>query len=201
MDFLPKSLQNLIHEFSELPGIGPKTAQRLAFYLLRSQRSLHQKLGTALLHLKENILLCENCATLTDQSLCSICSDPSRDGSMICVVEEALDALAIEKTHNYKGSYHVLHGAISPIDGVGPNDLTLAQLEQRLKRNDPPITEVILATNPTMEGDATAMYIHNLLSPYHVKISRIACGIPMGGDLEYADQMTLRNALEGRHVY
>ncbi|MBI2464423.1 recombination protein RecR [Candidatus Peregrinibacteria bacterium] len=201
MDFLPQSLQSLIHEFSELPGIGTKTAQRLAFYLLRSQHSLHQKLGTTLLRLKENILLCENCAILTDQSFCTICSDFSRDTSTICVVEEALDALAIEKTHDYKGTYHVLHGAISPIDGIGPEDITIAQLEKRLKRNDPIIKEIILATNPTMEGEATAMYIHNLLKPYDIKISRIACGIPMGGDLEYADQMTLKNALEGRHIY
>lgn len=201
MEFLPESIQDLIQEFAKLPGIGPKTAQRLTFYLLRSHRSLHESLGEALLKLKDRIAMCEWCCNLANESPCKICRDISRDHSMICVVEEMVDAMAIEKTHEYKGLYHVLHGAISPIDGIGPEDLTLKALEERMKKNNCKNQEIIIATNPNTEGDTTAIYIQKLLKPYSVKVTRIACGIPIGGDLEYADQLTLKNALMGRRIF
>lgn len=198
MDFLPQSITELISEFSHLPGIGQKTAERLTFYLLRPHRSLHQDLARALLGLKDNLHFCETCHNLSSEAICKICSDVYRDKTTICVVEEALDAVALEKTHEYHGVYHVLHGALSPLDGIGPNDLTIHALKNRIEKADPKISEVILATNPTLEGDSTAMYIQKLLQPLGVKMTRIACGLPTGGNMEYADNMTLKNSLLGR---
>ena len=205
MEILPQHIRELIQELTRLPGVGTKTAQRLAFYLLRSHKSLHTSLGSALLKLKENIMLCERCSNITENSPCVICSDFKRDHSTVCVVEEALDAIALENTHEYSGVYHVLHGVLSPLDGVGPDDITIFQLKKRiedgLSERSPRIQEIILATNPTVTGDATALFIQKLLEPFQLTITRIACGIPTGGDLQYADSSTLKNALSHRKPY
>ncbi len=205
MDILPRHVRELIQELTRLPGIGSKTAQRLAFYLLRSHRSLHTSLGGALLKLKENIILCERCSNITENSPCVICSDLKRDHSTVCVVEEALDAIALENTHEYRGVYHVLHGVLSPLDGVGPEDITISQLKKRIENGlsgqCPQVQEVILATNPTVTGDATALFIQKFLEPFQLIVTRIACGIPTGGDLQYADSLTLKNALSHRKPY
>ncbi|MBN1495025.1 recombination protein RecR [Candidatus Peregrinibacteria bacterium] len=197
---LPKSLQKLIDELSKLPGIGPKTAQRLSVYLLRSPHSRIKPLGDALLNLKDGLSFCEICWHVTETTPCSICGDPSRDKSKLCVVEDVLDVVAIEKTYQFKGVYHVLHGVLSPIDGVSADQLKLAELFKRIETN-PEIKEIILATNPSLEGEATALYINKYLEGKSVKISRIARGLPMGSDLEYADIATLGKALTNRTDY
>jgi recombination protein RecR len=191
---LPPALQKLIDELSSLPGIGPKTAQRLSVYLLRSPHQRIKPLGEALLNLKDGLAFCGECWNICEKTPCSICDDPSRDHSQICVVEEVLDVLALEKTGNYKGLYHVLHGILSPVDGIGAEQLKIAELFDRVNKH-PEIKELILATNPSLEGEATALYIHKHLEDKDIKISRIARGLPMGSDLEYADAVTLGKAL------
>jgi recombination protein RecR len=189
-------IARLIEEFARLPGVGPKTAQRLTFYLLRQPTEAAQRLAEAIVHMKEKTMLCSICLNLTDTDPCSVCLDQRRDASMICVVEEPLDILAIERTREFRGKYHVLHGSISPMEGVGPDDLKIAELLRRLGTGE--VQEVILATNPNVEGEATAAYLARLLHPLGVGVSRIARGLPAGGDLEYADDVTLASALTGR---
>jgi recombination protein RecR len=195
---LPESIQSLINALERLPGIGPKSASRLAFYLLRTTDDVSQDLATALANLKANTAFCQECFNITEagRERCDVCDSPKRDGSVVCVVEESLDVLALERTGGYQGKYHVLQGVLSPIEGVGPDDLKIQQLITRVARGD--INEVILATNPSMEGDATALYLRQRLEPLGVKVTRLARGLPMGGDLEYADQNTLLRALSGR---
>ncbi|MCG1012263.1 recombination protein RecR [Tepidanaerobacter sp. GT38] len=195
MAYYAKPLERLIEELSRLPGIGPKTAQRLAFYILKMPEERVSSLAEAILQAKESITYCSICGNLTDVDPCSICEAPYRDKNVIMVVEDPKDVVAIEKTRDYKGLYHVLHGAISPLEGIGPDDIKIKEL---LARITPEVKEIILATNPNVEGEATAMYLAKLLKPLGVKVTRIAHGIPMGGDLEYADEVTLTKALEGR---
>jgi len=190
------TLSRLIGELLKLPGIGPKTAQRLAFYLLKASREEVFALSQAIVDVKEKLRLCPICLNIAEEELCAICRDPGRDPSLLCVVEEANDLLAIEKTREFKGLYHVLGGTISPLEGRGPDRLSTRELLQRLEGGM--VKEVILATNPTAEGEATAMYLTRLLKPLGVRLTRIARGLPMGGDLEYADEVTLAKALEGR---
>jgi recombination protein RecR len=189
-------LARLIDEFYKLPGIGPKSAQRLAYYLLRMPPAEAQALASAILEVKEKVTLCSTCQNVTEVDPCRVCTDEGRDRTIICVVEEPLDILAIERTQSYHGLHHVLHGVISPMDGIGPEDLRVAELLQRLRSGE--VREVILATNPNLEGEATSMYLTRLLGPLGVKVTRLARGLPMGGDLEYADDVTLASALEGR---
>jgi recombination protein RecR len=186
----------LIDEFNKLPGIGPKSAQRLAYYVLRVPLETAESLAHAILDVKERIVLCSVCQNLTDAEPCSICQGPARDRATICVVEEPLDVLAIERTRSFRGLYHVLHGVISPMNGIGPDDLKVRELLSRL--NGEGVQEVILGTNPTLEGDATAMYLDRLIAPLGVRVTRLARGLPIGADLEYADEVTLTRALEGR---
>ena len=195
---LPESLQSLINALERLPGIGPKSASRLAFYFLRAPEEVSQDLAEALANLKANTTLCQECFNITEagRERCEVCESPKRDGSVICVVEESLDVLALERTDGYRGKYHVLQGVLSPIDGIGPEDLKIKQLISRVAQGE--IKEVILATNPSMEGDATALYLQQHLEPLGVKVTRLARGLPVGGDLEYADQNTLLRALSGR---
>lgn len=195
---LPEPIQNLINNFSRLPGIGPKTASRLTFFLLRAPEDLARDLGESLLELKSGTTFCRTCFNITasGRDECEICTSVERDGALVCVVEEPLDVLALERTGGYLGRYHVLHGALSPIDGIGPEDLKIRELVERVK--DGEIKEIILATNPSMEGDYTAAYILQQLEPLSVRVTRLARGLPMGGDLEYADQSTLQRALDGR---
>ena len=195
---VPKSIQNLIEAFERLPGIGPKTAQRLTYYLLHAPKEESQALADAAVGMKEKTKICSICFNIGEQEFCQICSDTSRDTSIIAIVEDPLDVLALEKS-NYKGLYHVLHGVISPLENIGPDEIHIREILSRLK--DGKIKEIILATNPTMEGEATAMYIQRLISPLGVKITRIARGLPVGSDLEYADESTLSRALEGRKEY
>ncbi len=193
---VPRSVERLIEELNRLPGIGPKTASRLTFYLLRSPQEQVQALAEAIGELKEQVVSCSVCFNIAETDPCSICNDAQRDRSVICVVEEPLDVLAIERTREYDGLYHVLHGAISPMEGIGPEDLKIAELVQRLRGR--PAEEIILATNPNLEGESTAMYVSRQLAPLGVRVTRLAHGLPMGGDLEYADEVTLTRALEGR---
>jgi recombination protein RecR len=186
----------LIEEFSKLPGVGVKTAQRLTFFVLRSPTDQARRLAEAIMRVKESIIYCSRCFNITETDPCPTCSNPNRDAEMICVVEEPLDVLALEKTGVYKGLYHVLHGALSPVEGIGPKDLRLDELVQRVKNNS--IREVIVATNPNFEGEYTASFIKGELAPLHVKVTSLARGLPIGGDLEYADEGTLSRALEGR---
>jgi len=179
-----------------MPTVGPKTAQRLAFYILRMAPDDATRLSQAILDAKARIHYCSICFHITDVDPCSICSNPARTRSMICVVEDPRDVLAMERTREYRGQYHVLHGAISPLDGVGPDELKIAELLTRVQSGE--VVEVIVATNPRVEGEATAMYLAKLLKPLGIKVTRIAHGLPMGGDLEYADEVTLAKALEGR---
>ena len=197
---LPESIQKTIEAFASLPGIGPKTAQRLAFYLLRRDQKVSEDIGNAISGLKKGISICPECQNISEGDRCAICDDSSRDHSLICVVEEPLDILAFEKSGFYKGLYHVLHGAISPVDGIGPDELKIKELLERMGR-DSNIKEIILATNPTTEGEATAMYIQRLISPLGISVTRIARGIPFGGDIEYADEVILSKSLEGRKAY
>jgi recombination protein RecR len=193
----------LIEAFSRLPGIGPKTAQRLTFHLLRAPDTEARILAAALVDVRDKVVFCDRCFNISDGPLCPICRDPGRDASRLCVVEEPLDVLALERTAEFRGLYHVLHGAISPIDGVGPERLRIRELLARAdeaKRDGAPLEEVILATNPTLEGEATAMYLAERLEGSVVLVSRIARGLPVGGDLEYADEVTLIRALQGRRA-
>jgi len=194
--FLPKSVRDVIEELSKLPGIGPKSAQRLAIHLLHSPESRVRPLGEALLKLKDNVIFCEECWNIAESNPCGICSNIARDKSMICVVENILDVVALEKTGDLSGVYHVLHGALSPIEGIGPDQLKIEALIDRVKTGG--INEIILATNPSLEGEATALYIQKLLREFPLKVTRIARGLPVGGDLEYADEVTLSRALTGR---
>ncbi len=196
MQIIPEPVTRLIEEFSRLPGIGPKTASRLTFYLLRAPTEQTMALGEAVRQLKERISFCEVCYNITETSPCPICRDEHRDRTQICVVEEPLDVLALERTRAYRGLYHVLHGAISPVEGIGPDELRIAELLGRLRVGK--INEVILATNPSLEGEATAMYLERQLAPFKVRVTRLARGLPVGGDLEYADEITLARAIEGR---
>jgi recombination protein RecR len=195
---LPDPIQNLIFALERLPGIGPKTASRLAFYLLRAPEEISGSLAEALTDLKTKIAFCQECFNITvaGRERCEICESPSRDGAVICVVEEPLDILSIERLGAYRGKYHVLQGVINPIEGVGPEDLKIRPLLERIQRGG--VSEVILATDPTMEGDATAQYLHPRLKALGVHVTRLARGLPVGGDLEYADQNTLLRALSGR---
>jgi recombination protein RecR len=192
----PEPVTRLIEEFSKLPGIGPKTASRLTYFLLRSPEELSAGLAEALRELKARTQFCEICYNITEESPCPICRDLERDPGLLCVVESPLDVLAIEKTGVYRGRYHVLHGAISPVEGVGPEDLKIGQLLARLEAGG--MAEVIVATNPTLEGEATAMYLQKQMGGGGFRISRLARGLPVGGDLEYVDEVTLTRALEGR---
>lgn len=198
MPILPEPVQNLITAFERLPGIGPKSASRLAFHLLRATNDTAQQLADALNGLKSATGLCQVCfnITLAEQTVCDICASSQRDEAQVCVVEEPLDVLALERTGGYSGRYHVLHGVLSPIEGIGPDDLKIRPLVERVKAGT--VREVILATNPSMEGDATALYLRQQLLPLNVHITRLARGLPVGGDLEYADQNTLLRALSGR---
>ena len=188
----------LIEAFARLPGIGPKTAQRLTFFLLRAPSQISEELAEALVEMKGSVIFCSTCFNITSEDPCSACNDPHRDRSLVCVVEEPLDVLALERTRGYRGLYHVLHGALSPIEGIGPDDLKIAPLIARVREGS--IKEVILATNPNVEGDTTAQYLVQLLRPLGVDVSRIARGLPVGGDLEYADEVTLAQALENRRA-
>ncbi|MFC0359133.1 recombination mediator RecR [Kytococcus schroeteri] len=192
------AVQDLIDELNRLPGVGPKSAQRIAFHVLAADPEDVQRLATALQVVKEKVRFCATCGNVAEAEECRICLDPQRDGTAICVVEEPRDVQAIERTREFRGRYHVLGGAISPLDGIGPDDLRIAQLMQRL--GDGEVTEVIIATDPNMEGEATATYISRLLQVLDVKVSRLASGLPVGGDLEYADEVTLGRAFEGRRV-
>lgn len=196
MKYYAKPLNKLINELSRLPGIGGKTAQRLAFHILSMDEKEVYELADAIREAKETMKYCSICGNLTDTDPCSICSDESRDKNTICVVESPKDVAAMEKIREYRGYYHVLHGAISPMDGIGPDDINLKSLIHRLQ--DERVREIIIATNPNIEGEATAMYIARLIKPSGIKVSRIAHGIPVGGDLEYADEVTLLKAVEGR---
>jgi recombination protein RecR len=194
-------IQDLIDELTKLPGIGPKSAQRVAFHLLKTTPSDAQRLAHSIVEVKEKVRLCRRCFNLADQELCEFCRDTRRDPSVICVVQEPPDIVAVERTREFRGLYHVLHGAISPIDGVGPDDLRISELLERLNRlgnGEGSVREVIIATNPNVEGEATALYLAKLLRPLGARVTRIARGLPVGGDLEYADQVTLSKALEGR---
>ena len=196
MDTTPQPVLRLIEAFSRLPGIGPKSASRLTYYLIRSQSDEAIELSDALKELRDRIRFCSTCFNITEISPCPICQSDERDRNVICVVEEPLDVLAIERTREYRGLYHVLHGVISPMDGVGPEDLRIRELIDRVMNSS--VKEIILATNPSLEGENTAMYIQRKLAAQSIKITRLARGLPMGGDLEYADEVTLARALEGR---
>jgi len=198
MASIPLPIQSLITAFERLPGIGPKTASRLAFYLLRAPEDISRQLADALLQLKSATSMCPVCfnITLAGQALCEICANPARDDGTLCVVEEPLDVLVIERTEAFHGRYHVLHGVISPIEGVSPDDLKIRPLLERVRAGG--VHEVIIATNPSMEGDATALYLRQQLAPLGPRVTRLARGLPVGGDIEYADQNTLLRALAGR---
>ena len=189
-------VSRLIEELSKLPGIGPKSAARLTYYLLRIPEAEARALAEAIIAVKEKTVLCSSCQNITDSNPCAVCASKERDHSIICVVKDPLDIMALERTGQYRGLYHVLHGVLSPMDGIGPDDLKIKELLQRLKAGS--VSEVILATNPNLEGEATAMYLQRLLSPFGVRLTRLARGLPVGGDLEYADEVTLTHALEGR---
>jgi len=189
-------IQDLIDELSRLPGIGPKSAQRLAFWLVKAPADDAKRLAASIVQAKERISFCRECGNVAEGDLCRVCRDPGRDPAVLCVVEEPKDAATIEKAGMHKGRYHILGGAISPLDGIGPEDLRVQELLDRVERDH--TVEVILATNPNLEGNATAMYVAAMLKPFGVKVTRLASGLPVGGDLEYADEVTLSQALEGR---
>lgn len=199
MQLIPASVQRLIDELARLPGVGPRTAERLTFYLVRSDANDSVRLGEALISLKESLKNCQTCFNLIDQDVCPICSNTGRAQNVIAIVEEPLDVVALEKTGMFRGLYHVLGGVISPIDGIGPDQLQIASLLKRVKEQG--IEELILATNPSTEGEATAMYINRALADNSVLVTRLARGLPVGGDLEYADQVTLGRALQGRQKF
>ena len=191
-------IQELIDELGRLPGVGPKSAQRIAFYLLQADEDQAKRLAEVLTEVKERVRFCEKCGNVAEADLCNICRDPRRSKASICVVEESKDVQAIERTREFKGLYHVLGGAISPIEGIGPDNLRIKELVSRLA--DPEIREIIIATDPNLEGEATATYLTRMLSPMGITISRLASGLPVGGDLEYADEITLGRAFEGRRT-
>ncbi|MEK9164589.1 MAG: recombination mediator RecR [Chloroflexota bacterium] len=193
---IPRPVQALIDELSRLPGIGPKTASRLTYFLLRQPAEQTRALAEALTTLKEQIRFCSVCFNMTESDPCPLCNDEQRDATALCVVEEPLDVIAIERTRSFRGRYHVLHGAVSPVDDIGPDDLRIKELLGRLR--DGKLKEVIIATNPSYEGEATAMYLHKQIAPLGLKVTRLARGLPVGGDLEYADETTLARAVEGR---
>lgn len=192
----PAAVKELIEELKRLPGIGQKTAERLSFYLMRGEKERVEKLAHAILNIKEKVILCSNCHGITEVDPCDICQDPKRDHNLICVVEEPYDVYVMENMGDYRGEYHVLMGVISPLDGIGPQDLTVEDLKTKVGKNG--IREVILATNPDMEGESTAVYIARMLKGGGVKVTRIARGLPVGGDIEYADPVTLKKSMEGR---
>ncbi|NIK12734.1 recombination mediator RecR [Alkalibacillus almallahensis] len=194
--YYPEPITKLIDSFTKLPGIGPKTAARLAFFVLEMEEDDVLDFAKSLVNAKRELTHCSTCGHITDQDPCSICSDESRDGTVICVVQDPKDVIAMEKMKDFQGKYHVLHGTISPMEGIGPEDINVSTLIERLK--DEQVEELILATNPNVEGEATAMYISRLVKPSGIRLSRIAHGLPVGGDLEYADEVTLSKALEGR---
>ena len=198
MGFYPKAIERLVTELGKLPGLGEKTAQRLAFHLIDAPAEEIEGLSNALLNVKDKIRLCPECFSITDGDRCDVCADPNRNRRVICVVQSTKDIFAIEKTREYNGLYHVLHGVISPLEGIGPQDIKAKELLLRIGEND--IEEVIMATNPTPEGEATAMYLGNLISPLGVKVTRLAKGIPIGADVEYIDEITLIKAFEGRNT-
>jgi recombination protein RecR len=194
--YYPEPISKLIDAFSRLPGVGPKTAGRLAFHVLRMKEEDVIDFAKALVNVKRNLHYCSVCCNITDVDPCRICQDKNRDGSVICVVQEPKDLVALERTKEFEGYYHVLHGAISPMEGIGPDQIHIAELLKRL--GDETVQELILATNPNIEGEATAMYLSRLVKPFGLKVTRIAHGLPVGGDLEYADEVTLSKAMEGR---
>lgn len=196
MGYYSPSIEKLVESFEKLPSIGHKTAQRLAFYMLDLSEEEIKEFTDSITNAKKNLKYCSKCYNITDSDPCQICNNPKRDISTICVVEDVRDVIAMERTHEYNGVYHVLHGSISPMNGIGPNDIKIKELMSRIGEND--IKEIILATNPRVEGEATAMYISKLVKPFGIKTTRIARGIPIGGDLEYTDEITLTKALEGR---
>lgn len=196
MAYYSETVANLIDQLSKLPGIGPKSAQRLAYYIMKSPDDEAQALARAISEAKEKVSFCQICFNVTDEKICNYCSDPRRDDSVICVVQEPRDIVSIEKTGEFKGRYHVLQGAISPIEGIGPEELRIEELLKRLQEGK--AKEIIVATNPNIEGEATAMYLAKLIKPLGIKVTRIASGLPVGGDLEYADEITLGKSLEGR---
>ncbi len=196
MSYYSPSIEKLIESFEKLPSIGHKTAQRLAFYMLDISNEEAEEFTNSIINAKKNLHFCSKCFNISDTDPCNICSNPKRNESIICVVEDVRDVIAMERTHEYDGVYHVLHGTISPMNGVGPDDIKIKELLTRVMAGN--ITEVILATNPRVEGEATAMYISKLLKPMGIKTTRIARGVPIGGDLEYTDEVTLTKALEGR---
>ncbi|GAA3604448.1 recombination mediator RecR [Marihabitans asiaticum] len=191
-------MQDLIDELGRLPGVGPKSAQRIAFHLLQADPHDVQRLVQALSEVKAKVAFCETCGNIAEGTQCRICADPRRDATAICVVEEPKDVVAIERTREFRGRYHVLGGAISPLDGIGPDDLRFSELMARLSSGE--VTEIIIATDPNLEGEATASYLARLLSPFELRVSRLASGLPVGGDLEYADEVTLGRAFEGRKL-
>lgn len=194
-----KSIRSLITEFRKLPGVGERTAQRLAFHVLKASRDDVLKLAKALVDVKDHVIYCSTCFNITEQDPCELCADPQRNNHVLCVVEEPGAVIAVEKTNEFRGLYHVLHGALSPLDNIGPDKLRIAELMKRL--HNAAFEEVIIATNPSVEGEATALYLARLIKPLNLKITRIAHGIPVGGDLELADQHTMARALEGRKEY
>jgi recombination protein RecR len=194
--YYPEALAKLIDAFTRLPGIGPKTAGRLAFHVLRMKEEDVTDFAKALVNVKRNLHYCSVCCNITDIDPCRICMDKSRDPSIICVIQEPKDLVAMERTREFRGYYHVLHGAISPMEGIGPDEIYVAELLKRL--GDDTVQELIMATNPNIEGEATAMYLSRLIKPFGIKVTRIAHGLPVGGDMEYADEVTLTKALEGR---
>lgn len=196
MSVYTPAVQNLIDELGKLPGVGPKSAQRIAFHLVKLSEQDALRLAHAISEAKEKVRFCERCFNMSDDQFCEICTDQRRDHSLICVVEEPRDIVAVEKTHEYRGYYHVLQGAINPIDGIGPDQLRIRELLHRLQEGT--VEEVILCTNPNIEGEATAMYLAKLIEPLEIPVTRIASGLPVGGDLEYADELTLGRAIEGR---
>ena len=198
MSFFPVSLENLIDKFAALPGIGRKSAQRLAFHVLSLPDNEAESFAAAIMDAKAHVNCCRVCQNLTEGDVCPVCSSDRRDKSIVCVVSEPRDVLSIERSHEYKGTYHVLHGVLSPIGHVGPDDIRISELVKRVSEDDSEIKEIIMATNPDTEGDATAMYISRLLKPFDVKVSRLAYGIPVGSNLEFADDATLIRAIEGR---
>jgi recombination protein RecR len=198
MHVTPAPVTKLIDEFSRLPGVGPKTASRLTFYLLRNPADRARSLAEALAELHEKVLFCSRCFNIAESDPCPVCRDENRDRTIICVVEEPLDVLAIERTRDYHGLYHVLHGVIAPTEGIGPEDLKISELVQRVRQSETRIREIIVATNPNLEGEATAMYISRQFEGTSVRLTRLARGLPVGGDLEYADEITLSRALSGR---
>jgi len=198
MSYYPASIQNLIKNIAKLPGIGEKTAERLTLHLLRGSRQEAEQLAGSILNIKDKVRLCSRCFALSDDELCGLCNDPARDVTYLCVVEQPADMVAVEKSGAFRGLFHILSGALSPMNGIGPEDIRIRELIARIEQDQ--VKEVVLATSTNVEGEATASYIAQILKKYQIKVSRIASGVPMGGDLKYVDQVTLKRALETRHV-